>query len=124
MTVDSVPPGAWDYVPCRRCGEFGYAKSHTCSPIWLVYNPDDGGPEDARKIHATCGGEAAEKWAEVDDAESADFHIAHGASVVVLARLADSDDAWERYSVSGESVPSYTALAEPTPAATTDAPAP
>lgn len=51
---------------------------------------------------------AAEAWAEHHDSEG-DYSIVGGSSVHVRVRKADSKDAWEEFTVTGESEPVYRA---------------
>lgn len=60
-------------------------------------------------IAATCAEAAAVKWAERDDADSADYLIVRGNDATVLV-AEDRDGAPEqRFTVSGESCPVYRA---------------
>jgi hypothetical protein len=98
-----------DYAECPRCHEYDWLKRHRCKPIWLVFNPDHHEDwEEASRIHANSPQAAAEKWAEQDDCESAEYSIVAGTDAAVQVRRLDepdTDPVW--WVVSGESVPEY-----------------
>ena len=77
---------------------------------WRVWCPDRGqDKEDGMRIVATYAEAAAVKWAERDDAESADYMIVRGNDATVLV-AEDRDGAPEQsFTVSGESCPVYRA---------------
>ena len=50
-----------NYVKCPICGDFGWENSHTCGPVYGVWDEDDD-MEDAKDIHARCPEDAAEKF--------------------------------------------------------------
>jgi hypothetical protein len=101
-----------NFIDCKACGAYCVdAALHKCPPMWLVWQPDDGATEDdARKIHARTPAEAAERWAEWDDYNSAEYSIVGGSDATVCVRRADGGEAL-LFVVSGESVPSYSAKA-------------
>lgn len=75
---------------------------------YLVWQPDHGQEEeDAKKISAYDPECAVREWAELDDRNSAEYHIAGGTTATVLVRDLDAPKALLEYTVSGESVPSY-----------------
>jgi hypothetical protein len=77
---------------------------------YVVWRPDYGQTkEDGRHIDALSPRSACEKWAERDDAESADYWIVRGNEVTV--KVARPDDGAEEvaYIINGESVPLYRA---------------
>ena len=75
---------------------------------YVVWRPDyDQTREDGREIEALCPQYAAQEWAQRDDYESADYLIVRGNSAEVLVAELGSSLPPFRYSVSGESVPSY-----------------
>lgn len=84
---------------------------------WRVWCPDRGSDkEDGMLVAAFTAESAATKWAERDDAESADYSIVSGNDARVIV-AEDRDGAPEhRFVVSGESCPVYRArAASPTP---------
>ena len=105
------------YASCPKCHNFDPVNAHTCPPAWHVWQPDQGSTrEDARTVYAYSRDTAVERWAERDDAESADYCIIRGTEATVLIARADGPekDVVATYTVSGESVPEYTArLVEP-----------
>jgi hypothetical protein len=99
---------------CPTCGEWA-RPGHRCDPIFLVWCPDQGGTEaDAEKIRAWDTAEAAEKWAEWSDRNSADYTIVRGSDATVFVKtlgvdFRGGDGEIAKLAVSGEAVPSYTA---------------
>jgi hypothetical protein len=77
---------------------------------YLVWCPSRGATkEDGRRIVAYCPGYAVERWAEWDDASSADYTIVSGTPVEVLVAEEVPGAQEQRFIVSGESVPQYRA---------------
>lgn len=77
---------------------------------YVVWRPDyEQTREDGREIEAHSPQAACEKWAEQDDSRSADYLIVRGNSAEVMVAELGSSLPPFRYSVSGESVPSYRA---------------
>jgi len=77
----------------------------------MIWREDDGCEDDAESVHAHFPEAAVEKWAERDDAESADYLIVGGQDATVMVRAPDGD--LLRYRVTGEAVPSYSAYIQP-----------
>lgn len=78
-----------------------------------VWCPADGDSvEDARTITAFDAKEAAEFWAERDDAESAEYSIVSGRTMPVVVVEA-ADGTRSQWRVAGEAVPAYSAHALP-----------
>lgn len=77
---------------------------------YLVWRPEYGQePEDGTVVDAYDANAAACKWAELYDAEGADYLIVRGSDATVKVRAVNKPaDEWEMI-VSGESVPSYRA---------------
>lgn len=97
-----------DTRQCSTCDGWIYGDAyHCCPPKWLVWSADSG-EDDAREIYATDESDAAEKWAEREDLNSAEYSIVRGNSVTVCVRGTVAG-AVTRFDVSGESVPSYSA---------------
>ena len=90
---------------CPKCKEWVWTDRHVCSPEYEIRDPEDG--DEWNKIHAPDPGTAVERWAERDDAESAEYRIVSGESVKVEVR--DPDGNVTCWTVSGESVPQYSA---------------
>ena len=96
---------------CDECGEWtSLPASHKCPPRWRVWCPDEGETaEDARTFYGRGADDAAEKWAEDDDSQSTEYRIVSGKrEPVVCVQSVEGGDVL-RFSVAGESVPSYTA---------------
>jgi hypothetical protein len=98
---------AGGFAECTTCGQY-VLHPHTCPPAWLVWDPENGDEEGASRYYAYDPGVAVEHWAANEDSHG-DYLIVQGATVTVLARLADSDEPVRSFKVTGESVPSYTA---------------
>ncbi len=98
---------------CPKCGAWILfnTASHSCAPLWLVWCPYSYQDEaNARKIRASDARAAAENWAHEDDHSSAEYRIVGGQDATVCVKAVDSDKV-QRFIVSGEAVPSYTARA-------------
>ena len=77
---------------------------------YVVWCPDwEQTREDGRRIEAHSPSNACEQWAQREDAEGADYLIVRGESVELMVAELGSSLAPFRYSVTGESVPSYRA---------------
>jgi hypothetical protein len=100
---------ASDYERCPTCSEWAWTKRHRCKPVWLVFTEDRHEDwDEADRVYATDAQEAAEKWAEQDDCDSAEYSIVAGTDAAVQVRRLDepdTDPVW--WVVSGESVPQY-----------------
>lgn len=96
---------------CKTCDEWVYDSEggrHKCLPAWLIWRPEhDQAEEDVRPTYAKHITDAVEKWAEEDDAHSADYSIVGGAAATVTVK--DTAGNVTTWTVSGEAVPSYTA---------------
>jgi asparagine synthetase B (glutamine-hydrolysing) len=73
---------------------------------YLVWR-EDADREDGRRIDANYEREAAEKWAEWDDAWSADYSIVRGNEARVFAALDEPGSKPLLFEVRGESQPVY-----------------
>lgn len=103
---------------CDRCGSFCVLNDHVCPPRYIVWAPDDGGAEeDGKKFHAQSASAAAEQWAEWSDRHSADYNIARGSDAVVHVRAEDGGETFA-FTVTGETVPLYSARPATMPAQT------
>jgi hypothetical protein len=102
-----------DYQRCSICGDYDWASSHRCKPIFYVLYPDWHGDdwEDAWRIHARDHEEAAETWAERSDSEGGEYEIVSGSDVLVYVRKHDEDVSEAKtFAVTGETVPQYRAM--------------
>ena len=76
---------------------------------YIVWRPDCGQTqEDGRHVNAYSSASAAEAWAQKDDAESANYHIASGTPAEVMV-VEVGGLSPVLYEVSGESQPVYRA---------------
>lgn len=77
---------------------------------FAVWSPDLGSTEDdAREIEAFDAESAAEKWADREDCESADYWIVRGTPAKVCVREGDKV---RTFTVHGETVAAYHAYEE------------
>lgn len=92
---------------CTTCNTYHYGAG-ACWPEWDVWCLERGDERgDSRAILATSAENAAERWAERDDS-GGDYTIVGGETVTVcVARV--GEERVQRYRVSGEAVPEYTA---------------
>ena len=80
--------------------------------VFLVWRPElDETEEDAREVFAVDAEQAAEDFAEWDDADG-DYTIVRGGDATLHVRAKDKPGAAEVFVVSGETVPQYTARAK------------
>jgi hypothetical protein len=95
---------------CETCGKWDFSKYHRCDPIWLVAivegeeQPADG---DYIRIRAADAQEAAEKGAEEDDCNSAEYNVLRGNGDYVAWVKTVVDAEPKRFKVTGEAVPQY-----------------
>ena len=83
---------------------------------FLVWRPDYGGTrDDAREVEAYDMGEAAEKWADKYDRDSAEYLIVGGQDAELMVELVGGNGKAYKYIVSGDAVPSYRARMVVTP---------
>jgi hypothetical protein len=90
---------------CPKCAEWVSSDRHVCSPEYEIRGGDYS--DEWKKIHAPDPGTAVERWAERDDAGSAEYRIASGKSAKVY--VCDPNGNVTRWTVSGERVPQYSA---------------
>lgn len=78
---------------------------------FFVWCPEQGSErDDACEIEAHDAESAAEKWAEEDDADSAEYMIFRGSEKPTVC-VAEGDGPEQRFIVRGESLPCYYATA-------------
>ena len=92
---------------CATCEEYEYG-THECNPSFLVWSEDDSDESDATTVYAIDHECAAERWAEDDDCNSADYSIVSGNPATVSVRSI-KDGSLMRFKVTGESEPVYSA---------------
>jgi hypothetical protein len=101
----------WEYCPV--CVKYHAPNKHL--PLYEVWDTDGAEhPEfkpDITDIHADDHGDAAEKWASLEDTNSAEYAIVSGrrTPTVAVRRQGDPDDKIVFYNIIGEAVPEYTA---------------
>lgn len=97
-----------NFERCAICDEYDFVSNHKCKPLWLV-TPEDCDPEvDAWHIYAVDAEEAATKFAERYDQETAEYSIVSGEDVLVLVTDEQRENqTW--FEVEGYSVPEYSA---------------
>lgn len=98
---------------CREHGWFGAANfaEHRCAPTWECRPEWYSDPDDWHTVHAIDSETAAEKYAEHYDCEGGDYSIVFGKTrddVIIYVRK-PGDDAFERWSIEAEAVPTYRA---------------
>jgi hypothetical protein len=99
-----------EFADCPECGSYDFVGAHRCEPAWWVHQVDE--PESEVKVHARDPGEAAEKWAERDDWQSADYSIVGGRmspDVVVAWGYGDGQFVAGVFRVTGRSEAVYSA---------------
>ena len=100
---------AYDW--CVKCRAYHAADKH--SLIFEVWDTD--GAElpdfepDIVEVYATDAEDAAEKWAEADDLNSAEYNIVSGDSSPTVAVREKGKELIVFYILTGESVPQYMA---------------
>ena len=90
---------------CPNCHEFLYETfTHKCLPYFMVWDAEHD-ESDAYKVFAADEQSAAEKWAEDDDCNSADYSIVGGDEAEVFVK--SPDGTITKFQVSGEATPQY-----------------
>ena len=92
---------------CLHCQEF-YSDSirHKCPPAFRVFTEELGQEGDGDEVYARSAEEAATKWAEAEDVNSAEYDIVAQRSEPVVTVV---DEAGNKrcFQVRGEAVPQY-----------------
>lgn len=93
-----------------RSGGF-IRKYHTCQLVWLVAiveGEEQPADDDYSEVRAPDEAEAAEKGAEEDDSNSAEYSILKYFDAQYVAWVKAAADAkHKRFKITGESVPQY-----------------
>ena len=95
---------------CLTCGEWIFSKYHKCDPIWLVAiveGEEQPADDDYCEVRAADEEEAAEKGAEEDDSNSAEYSVLKGWGAYVAWVKAAADAKPKRFKITGEAVPQY-----------------
>lgn len=97
---------------CGKCGQYMlYPESHSCPPSWdvLELGYDNETWEDATIAYGRDAADAAAKWAEKEDQDSAEYSIVHGTpATVAIKRQGAPPAAAVIIIASGEHEPTYT----------------
>jgi hypothetical protein len=99
---------------CETCDEWiveSLFVSHKCNPQWLVYDPADVCPDDARVIFAHDAEDAAERYCEDSDCGSAEYEYlrSSGCDLIIVIPGEGNEGEGGRFRVSAEACPSYSA---------------
>lgn len=111
-----------DFQRCEICDEYDWLSKHKCKPAWFVISEDEYNElemglwtleemiDDLGLVYARDHSTAAEKWAARDDQNSGEFYIASGNEVTVVVMRPDEKlEQHQKFVVTGEAVPEYTA---------------
>lgn len=91
---------------CPTCERYIYSN-HKCPPLWDVWCERDGEKRgDHNPIHGDDAQDAAERYAERSDTDSAEYSFMKYPGQVMVAPIDNSEEP-KRFSVEGEAVPSY-----------------
>jgi hypothetical protein len=93
---------------CQRCNEFSFGEgNHRCPPEWIAWNRDCHGddPAEGDRVFAHDAEAAAEKWAEIYDQD--DYPLMSGGDAEVVITPANGEGEPKRFTVYGESSPTY-----------------
>lgn len=97
---------------CAECGKHFFfaddARTHRCKPQWNVWE-DEQTREWGRTVRASDAQAAAEEWAAAEDWDGAEFAIVGQRREPTVNVAAVGSDDVQRFVVSGEAVPEYTA---------------
>ncbi len=92
------------------CGVGGISKYYKCKPVWLVAifeGDEQPADDDYSEVRTSDTEEAAEKAAEEDDSDSAEYSVLQGHGDYVAWVKAAADAKPKRFKVTGEAVPEY-----------------
>lgn len=96
------------YARCKICGEMGWINSHVCPASWQVFEIDGDNIGYEREIRAASAEDAALRYAEHTDTESAEYNfVKYGGKVIVRKRT--GLERVEMFEIAGELIPQYTA---------------
>ena len=97
-----------DYARCKICGEMGWINSHVCPASWQVFEIDGDNIGYEREIRAASAEDAAIRYAEHTDTESAEYNfVKYGGKVIVREKT--GLERVEMFEIAGELIPQYTA---------------
>ena len=97
-------------IKVARAGRDGLSSVYECQPVWLVAiveGEEQPADDDYCEVRAADEEEAAEKGAEEDDCNSAEYSVLKGRGDYVAWVKAAADAKPKRFKVKGEAVPQY-----------------
>lgn len=93
---------------CESCNQYYHSHNHECSPQYKVYCESRGDTiEDSIAFYAADAAMAAEYWAEHDDYSGAEYDIVGQREEPIVCVV--KDDEIEKFRVTGEAMPHYSA---------------
>lgn len=98
---------------CKTCGAYlfpTFVKQHTCHPTWLVWDPDNGDEDSAKKVYALDAEDAAEKFIENSDYATECYSTLERDGVLVHVR--GLDQSLTKVRVTAETTIEYSANIE------------
>lgn len=105
-----------DLGKCKICGAYSCLRGHKCDPIWYVMFAEDSphyySGDIPWKIRAHDAQDAAEKFAERFDSESADYTVVGGEPITITVWPKDTPDNKQTFTVNGAMIPEYWAEEE------------
>lgn len=92
---------------CRKCGQYKSSyHEHECPPLWQAVRPEYGDPQDASTFYDAFGIDAEHAALDIAERKFSDWEYPR--EVEVWVRKSPTDE-WSRFTISIESVPSFTA---------------
>jgi len=91
---------------CRICGDYDFLVTHTCKPIFYITDPDWSDEEIPER--GIDHQEAAERYAERQDRDSADYQVVGGQELFITVRAAEETEG-KKFKVTGEMRAEYSA---------------
>ncbi len=92
---------------CKICSNHYFERqTHKCPPIYEVCCPEMYSEDEWECVREHDAEEAAKKWAEEDDWNTAEYTIVGGEEVEVWVRLKGKEKIL-KFVVTGESLPNY-----------------
>ena len=105
---------------CSVCGQYDFVDDHVCKPKWYCSLEDWDHESHHYTVHAIDAEEAAEKFAEIYDQDTAEYSIVGGEETLVLVTNEHlQKPVW--FEVEGYSQPQYSAQEIDAPTAADDA---
>lgn len=95
---------------CEVCGEIGNRKTHRCPPAWRVWFEEGMVEGDGDVVYAEDAEDAAIEFAKGYELRNASYELGNGDMAMVLVKRDGSAGKPNRWVVSGEWVPVYSAV--------------